>query len=312
MRRIGFDVGASIPEHATLAVIDSPHLGDLKAAYINAATELKQMEYEASRLERLAADQSVPRKELRQAQTALAQQQTVTSNAKQQLVNLGFTAEQIASLVVDKETGPELPLEAPWSGTLVAREAVDGQFVERNARLFSLADLETMWVYLDLYEADLGRVKLGQTISFAPDGLGGRSFNGQIDWINPQVDERTRITEARAPVHNDEGLLRGNMFGRGQIVVEPEHEALVVPAAAIQQYRNRPVVFVHRSDDEFERAAGHHRHQARQPLGNRLGRGRRRKGGDHRQLSALQRIGKGKARRGGVNRQPRRGVRRPS
>ena len=194
-----------------------------------------------------------PAKSCGKLQTALAQQQTVTANAKQQLVNLGFTAEQIASLVIDKETGPELPLEAPWSGTLVAREAVDGQFVERNARLFALADLGTMWVYLDLYEADLGRVKLGQTISFVPDGLSGRTFSGQIDWINPQVDERTRITEARAAgVTTTSGLLRANMFGRGQIVVQPEHEALVVPAAAIQQYRNRPVVFVHRSDDVFD------------------------------------------------------------
>ena len=62
-----------------------------------------------------------------------------------------------------------------------------------------------MWVYLNLYESDLGRVRLGQTISFVPDGLAGRDFTGQIDWINPAVDPRTRITQVppKSPTPTD-------------------------------------------------------------------------------------------------------------
>ncbi len=199
VRRIGCDVGAAIDVHQTLAVIESPRLGDLKAAYINAVSQSQQLQYEATRIERMAADQAVPGKLLREAQTALAQQQTTTANARQQLINLGFSADEIASLVVDKDTGAELPLVTPWAGTIVGRHAVEGALVDRNDPLFDLADLATMWVYLNLYEADLGRVKKGQTVTFVPDGLAGREFTGQIDWISPAVDARTRITQVRAP-----------------------------------------------------------------------------------------------------------------
>jgi membrane fusion protein, heavy metal efflux system len=252
VRRIGYDVGAVVGAHDRLALIDSPRIGDLKTAYLNAVKESRQLEWDAARLESLAADQSVAGKNLRQAQTALAQQQTLTANARQQLVNLGFTAEQIESLTIDQDTATELPLEAPWAGTIVAREAVEGEFVDRNARLFAVADLSTMWVYLNLYEADLGKVKIGQSIIFAPDGLGGQTFTGQIDWINPTVDERTRITQARAPVVNTDSHLRANMFGRGKIVVEPEHQALVIPPTAVQDYRGQPVVFVRTSPQTFD------------------------------------------------------------
>jgi RND family efflux transporter MFP subunit len=202
-------------------------------------------------MERMAADQAVPGKNVREAQTALAQQQTTTANARQQLINLGFSADEIASLVIDKDTTTELPLVTPWAGTIVGRHAVEGALVDRNAPLFDLTDLGTMWVYLNLYEADLGRVKKGQTVVFVPDGLAGRDFTGQIDWISPEVDPRTRITQVRAELDNTDELLRANMYGRGKIIVEPPHEGLVVPAAAVQDFRHQPVVFVRQSPETF-------------------------------------------------------------
>ena len=180
-------------------MIDSPRLGDLKAAYINAVSQSQQFQYEATRIERMAADQAVPGKNLREAQTALAQQQTTTANARQQLINLGFSAEEIASLVVDKDTGTELPLVTPWAGTIVGRHAVEGALVDRNDPLFDLADLDTMWVYLNLYEADLGRVKQGQTVTFVPDGLAGHEFSGQDRLDQSRGRRAARASRRSAP-----------------------------------------------------------------------------------------------------------------
>ncbi|HTU23959.1 MAG TPA: efflux RND transporter periplasmic adaptor subunit [Pirellulales bacterium] len=249
--RIGVDVGAAVTPAQSLAVIDCPRLGDMKAAYINAMTEQKQLEWNATRLERMAADEAVPGKNLREAQTALAQQQITAANARQQLVSLGCSSDEINSLVVDRETTTELPLVAPWAGTIVGRHAVDGALVERGAPLFDLADLATMWVYLNLYEADIGRVQLGQQVAFAPDGLAGHDFTGRVDWINPEVDPRTRITQVRAEVTNTDQALRANMYGRGTIAVGSPHEGLVVPVAAVQQFRGRPIVFIQQSATAF-------------------------------------------------------------
>ena len=90
MHRIGCDVGAAVQARQTLAVINSPRVSDLKAAYINAVSQSQQLQYDATRLESLAADQAVAGKNLKEAQTALAQQRITTANARQQLVNLGF------------------------------------------------------------------------------------------------------------------------------------------------------------------------------------------------------------------------------
>ena len=193
----------------------------------------------------------MPIKAVHEANILYRSQQTTSANAKQQLVNLGYTAEQIKQLAETKDTSTELVVAAPWEGEVVARHAVEGELVERNAWLFAVADLRTMWVYLNLYENDLNQVRLGQEVSFEADGLPDRRFVGRITWISPEVDPQTRITQVLTEVTNSDGALRANMYGRGRIVVESSHDCLVVPELAVQTYRERPVVFVRQTDDLF-------------------------------------------------------------
>ena len=193
----------------------------------------------------------MPIKAVHEAEILYKAQKTTTANARQQLINLGFTAEQLTELAESKDTSTELPVAAPWDGEVVARHAVEGELVERNACLFAIADLRTMWVYLNLYENDLAHVRVGQEVTFEADGLADQRFTGQITWISPEVDPHTRITQVLTEVTNTGGALRANMYGRGRIVVASSHDCLVVPQLAVQTYRERPVVFVRETDDSF-------------------------------------------------------------
>ncbi len=251
VRRIRGDVGQHVKAGDELCVVDSSTLGDVKSAYIIALAQLEHLEWDYLRLKELVDRQSVPLKSVHEAEILYRSQKTTSANARQQLVNLGFTADQLKQLAETKNTSTELMVVAPWEGEVVARHAVEGELVERNAWLFAVADLRTMWVYLNLYESDLNQVRLGQEVSFEADGMPDRRFQGHITWISPEVDPTTRITQVLTEVINPDGALRANMYGRGRIVVQSSHDCLVVPELAVQTYRARPVVFVRESDDSF-------------------------------------------------------------
>ena len=151
----------------------------------------------------------MPGKLLREAQTTLAQQQTTTANARQQLVNLGFSATK----------------STRWSSTRNQHRAAAGNslgrhhrfasgrgaFVDRNAPLFAVTDLGTMWVYLNLYESDLGRVKSDKRLRLSPTDS-GRAFTGKSIGSIPRS---TRDAHHASPRRSRQRrpLLRANMYG---------------------------------------------------------------------------------------------------
>jgi membrane fusion protein, heavy metal efflux system len=245
------DVGAKLRAGDVLALVDSPMLGDIKSAYINSLSRRDQLQWDYDRQRKLVEDQAIPVKSFRETQALYAQQQTTTANARQQLLNFGFKSDEIDALAESKDTSTELPLVAPWDGVVVARHAVEGELAERNAPLFGVADLRIMWVHLNLYESDMDQVRLGQPVTFAADGLPDVRFAGLVGWISPEIDARTRTTQVRAEVTNTGNMLRANMFGKGQIVVQSSRDSLVVPPSAVQTYRERSIVFVRESDDAF-------------------------------------------------------------
>jgi len=108
---------------------------------------------------------------------------------------------------------------------------------------------------LSIPEAELGRVREGQTVELEVDAIPGRSFQGTLTWIAAEVDERTRMAKARAEIPNPDGVLKARMFGRTRIHTRTAHNALILPAAAVQLVAGRPLVFVKRADDLFEARA---------------------------------------------------------
>jgi cobalt-zinc-cadmium efflux system membrane fusion protein len=84
------------------------------------------------------------------------------------------------------------------------------------------------------------------------DGLAGRTFNGKITYVSPQIDMATRTVRARVPLENEGGVLRSNMFGRGRIVVGADRQSVMVPDAAVQRAKDVQLVFVRLAEDEYE------------------------------------------------------------
>ena len=251
LTKVFVDVGNKVRAGQELAVIDSATLGEYKSLFVYAVLNVRYTDTYCERLRKLADQQAIPSKTLFEMEHMLQEQQLDVAKARQKLVNLGFSDQQIDNFVAENDTHAKLTISAPWEGVLVQRHAVEGEAVAANSPVFAVADLATMWVHLSAYESDLGKIRLDQPLVFVADGFPGREFAGKVTWISPEVDPQTRTIEVRGEVSNAGDALRANMYGKGRLTVNSSENRPVVPSLAVQQHQGRSIVFVHKRDGEF-------------------------------------------------------------
>ena len=125
-----------------------------------------------------------------------------------------------------------------------------GENVGAEADVFTVADLSTVWVNLNIYQKDLVIVRKGQTVGIEI-GHGIPSVEGKIAWVGPQIDEETRTAKARIELVNSDGSLRPGLFVTAKVAVGSSKAGLMVPKSALQSFEGKTVVFV-RTDEGFE------------------------------------------------------------
>jgi cobalt-zinc-cadmium efflux system membrane fusion protein len=112
-------------------------------------------------------------------------------------------------------------------------------------QLFTVANLDRLWIELDIYERDLSRVTRGQAVDVATAAYPGRSFPGQIVYVGDIVDPAKRAVSARVEIPNPDNVLKPGMFANALIRVgSAGRPVAVVPEEAVQQVEGRSVVFV--------------------------------------------------------------------
>ena len=169
--------------------------------------------------------------------------------AERQLHILGVDEGAVAALETTPDTALlAYELRSPLSGRVVERHAVVGESVDEKDALYTVADLSTVWLMLDVPERELIELRIGLLVLFTVDGLPGNSFQGTLTWISSQVDDRTRTVKARAELPNDPGLLRANMFGRARVVLHDNEEVPTIPDEAVQTDGCCQLVFVKEDD----------------------------------------------------------------
>ncbi|RUL87443.1 efflux RND transporter periplasmic adaptor subunit [Tautonia sociabilis] len=247
LRSIRVDLGAEVRPGDVLAVVDSAEVSGAKSRFLasRAALELARTEHERTQM--LVSRNAVASKQALEAMTALNQAEAAALDASQTLRNLGFDDEDLARIEEEKNTSSLLEVVSPIAGAVIFRHAVLGEAVQPTTKLFGVADTRSMWLWIDVYERDIDRVRVGQEVSFQPAGTGrgadAPSFEGTITWVGSEVDETTRTTKVRAELESATGRLRANLFGRARIRVEPEHDALVIPRDALQRHEGTDLVF---------------------------------------------------------------------
>jgi len=172
--------------------------------------------------------------------------------ARERLRLLGVPDDEVARLEREGTASSKLALRSPVTGTVLERNLLEGQYVGADTPLFTVADLSHVWVLVDLYEMDLGRVKVGDRARFTADGLPGRVFEAKIDFVYPTVSNETRTLKARLALDNRDGLLRPGMYGHVDVATSRGGSSLVIPAEAVVNTGEVSYVFLARGGGRFE------------------------------------------------------------
>lgn len=245
---VNADLGETVEAGEVLAVVHSPGAAEARAEYLATRADLRMRRSASERQERLFADSIGSRREMEEASASYRRAQVAARLARQRLLNLGFTEDEVAAT---RDAGSDLPLRAPLGGTVVKRVAVTGEAVETGDALFEIADLGAMWVDLAVPEEHAGRIAVGAPIDVTVRGHGSGSQTGRVTWVGPSVDQRTRMVRARGVVPNDEGRLRDGMFADVAVTLDVHPGALRLPADAVHRLDSLRFVFVRLEPDLF-------------------------------------------------------------
>jgi cobalt-zinc-cadmium efflux system membrane fusion protein len=251
VRQVDKAVGDQVSTGERLAVLESRELAEAKAAYLGAIEreELARINFE--REERLWQKKVTSEQEYLNARQAQSEARIARISAEQQLHALGCSEQDLAALPGKTDLAyTHYTLSAPFSGTLIEKHITLGENVNADAEVFTIADLSTVWVDINVYQKDLVLIRKGQSVVIEI-GHGISSVTGKIAWVGPLVGEATRTAKARVVLANPDGTLRPGLFVTAKVAVDSTPAGIVIPKSALQTFEERSVVFV-QDEDGFE------------------------------------------------------------
>ena len=148
-----------------------------------------------------------------------------------------------AQLRMAKKAISDAEVRAPFPGIVAKKIVNPGEKVGIDSPLFALVDLGKMEIEAPAPASEIPSVRVGQPVTFRVDGFGDRVFEGRVERINPVAEQGSRSITLYISVANRDGVLRGGMFAKGQIVLDRTKPAVVVPATAIRDEAGQSYVF---------------------------------------------------------------------
>jgi Cu(I)/Ag(I) efflux system membrane fusion protein len=137
--------------------------------------------------------------------------------ARERLRLWGMLPEQVRELEGVGKARSLLTVYAPLGGTVIEKTVREGQYVKEGDPLYRIADLDPIWLYLDVYESDLAWVRYGQPVDVSLEAYPGEPFRGTVVFIDPFLDDRTRAVRVRVNLKNPEGKLKPAMYATASI-----------------------------------------------------------------------------------------------
>ena len=243
--KVNAQLGDTVEAGAVLALVDSVEAAEALAdlAQTESTLKLAEAEYERERL--LVEGKIGARKDLLRAAAAVEQARVQRDRARAKLRLLGLTDAMVAEAQKGQPQRPLTPLLAPFPGTVIERQIVEGQLLDPQAIPFRIADLNSVWALLDLPETDISAARVGQEVMIAAGRDDKDTHTGRIVHIGDIVEDQTRTVKVRVEIPNRRRHFKPGMFITGQII-SPQSgpPVLMVPKDAVVLLDNGPVVFV--------------------------------------------------------------------
>jgi membrane fusion protein, copper/silver efflux system len=159
--------------------------------------------------------------------------------------------DEIARLRTQRTVPRRIAFRATADGLVLEKNAIAGMRVMPGDVLYRTAELSTVWVIADVFEQDLGQIRVGAAARVRVDAYPQTSFEGRVDFVYPMLDARTRTAKVRVVVPNPELRLLGDMYANVEIVGVAD-KAVAVPDSAVIDDGTRRVVLVDRGEGRFQ------------------------------------------------------------
>jgi cobalt-zinc-cadmium efflux system membrane fusion protein len=240
------EVGARVARGQALAAVASPDFAADVSALRKAEATAKNARRVANLDEQLWKNDAIARRDVEQAETDAVAAEADRDTALQQLRDLGVDARTLSDIQQNRPAASAGGLiRSPLSGTVVEKLVTPGQLLQAGTTpCFTVADLSTVWVMANLFEADLPFVAPGDSARVLTESP-GPPIVGKVDYISALVDPATRAISVRIVVPNPNGVLKRDLYVRAAIQASRESSGLLVPVAAVlRDDENLPFVFV--------------------------------------------------------------------
>jgi Cu(I)/Ag(I) efflux system membrane fusion protein len=177
---------------------------------------------------------------------------SLVAAARRRLQYWDISDDQIAELERRGAVRRTLTLRSPTDGVVLQKNVVQGQSVAAGAPLFEIADLGTVWLEADVFEDDLGAVRVGQGADVTFDAYPGEMVRGRVAYVYPTANPASRTGTVRIEIANPAGRIRPGLFGTVRISAPQGSRVVVIPRQAALVTGDRQLVFVEDSANRFQ------------------------------------------------------------
>ena len=170
---------------------------------------------------------------------------SLLESSRRRLELWDISKNQIRELERTGKVKTSLIIYSPVSGNVVEKNAFENMFVEPNTTLYTIADHSVVWVQIDIYENEISLISLGQKATMTLASFPGEVYEGEVTFIWPHIDPKTRTVKVRLEFPNPDLKLLPEMYANINLDI-PMGEKLSIPVSAVLRTGKRDIVFVDR------------------------------------------------------------------
>ena len=172
-------------------------------------------------------------------------------SVKSRLRFYNIAASEIQEIINRNEIKHALTIRSPYTGVVTDKNVQEGDFVKSGVTIYEIADLSSVWVEAHIYEYELARVTKGQKAEMTLPYLPGKKYTGQVAYIYPYLQRKTRDVVVLLDFANPDLFLKPDMYGDVRISTGKNERGIHVPRSAVLRSGERDIVFVRREAGKF-------------------------------------------------------------
>lgn len=237
-------LGDAVKTGEILAVLESRDLADLKSRYLVATRQMELAKANFERERQLWKEKISAKADYLIAKNDWATSRALAKAAAQKLGALTLNRGDLRAIASGKDNAfSRYELKAPFAGEVVAYHLALGESVNADTRVYTIADLSTVWGEINVYTKNLSAVQIGQTVRIRAQDT-ALSTTGKVFYIEPIIDAKTRSTQAFVEIENANKKWHPGFFITAEILKNRKPIPVAVTVDAVQNDQEQNIVFV--------------------------------------------------------------------